>query len=152
MIPRTPAANHIRNALISNRLAPFQGIKPMLLAIVALSNVRYTAINSCRMTVTYARKQSWCFFRISESAAQLNCWMNLPVQRIFAVSASCFIKSCHRWPEATGAWFRPRSQAVVREEKMRSLRRMSRSVVVKRMWLKFEAIFVTFLIILHAAE
>ncbi|EWG54823.1 hypothetical protein FVEG_12932 [Fusarium verticillioides 7600] len=133
MIPRTPAANHIRNALISNRLAPFQGIKPMLLAIVALSN-------------------SWCFFRISESAAQLNCWMNLPVQRIFAVSASCFIKSCHRWPEATGAWFRPRSQAVVREEKMRSLRRMSRSVVVKRMWLKFEAIFVTFLIILHAAE
>ncbi|EWG54822.1 hypothetical protein FVEG_12932 [Fusarium verticillioides 7600] len=98
------------------------------------------------------KRQSWCFFRISESAAQLNCWMNLPVQRIFAVSASCFIKSCHRWPEATGAWFRPRSQAVVREEKMRSLRRMSRSVVVKRMWLKFEAIFVTFLIILHAAE
>jgi hypothetical protein len=46
--------------------------------------------------------------------------------------------------------FRPRSQAVVRDEKMRSLRRMSRSSVVKRTSLKFEAIVVTLLIILRS--
>uniref|UniRef100_A0A0D2YK16 Uncharacterized protein n=1 Tax=Fusarium oxysporum (strain Fo5176) TaxID=660025 RepID=A0A0D2YK16_FUSOF len=95
------------------------------------------------------KRQSWCF-RVSALAAELNCWMNLPVRRIFAVSASCFIKSCQRWIEVIGALFRPRSQAVVRDEKMRSLRRMSRSSVVKRTSLKFEAIVVTLLIILRS--